>query len=212
MSTTKPNEKLETAFAVRGNAALETRYDAWAESYDTDNAALGFRLPILVSAFLARWVAVGRVPILDAGCGTGLAGESLNILGYRQLVGIDLSKGMLEEAHKTGVYENLHRMVLGEALDFPTDTFVATIATGVFTEGHAPSGSFDELVRVTRGGGHIIFNVREDIYQHGGFRDRMEQLEADGFWTLIEKSDGFRPFTEKDAKVVARVFVYEVKI
>lgn len=211
MTTANPSEKLETVFAVRGNAALEARYDAWAESYDTDNAALGFRLPVLVSAFFARWVTTNRGPILDAGCGTGLAAESLGILGYRELVGIDLSKRMLEEAHKTGVYENLHRMILGDALDFPTDTFAATIATGVFTEGHAPSKSFDELIRVTRSGGHIIFNVRDDIYEHGGFRQRMDQLETDGFWTLMERSGPFRPFTEKDTRVVARVFVYEVK-
>ncbi|MEM7473049.1 MAG: class I SAM-dependent methyltransferase [Pseudomonadota bacterium] len=205
------SENLEMAFAARGNAALEARYDAWAKNYDADNAALGFRLPVLVSAFFARWVAMEGGPILDAGCGTGLAAESLSILGYRRLVGIDLSMRMLEEAHKTGVYEILHRMVLGDALDFPTDTFAATIATGVFTEGHAPSTSFEELIRVTRGGGHIIFNVRDDIYENGGFRDRQEQLESDGFWRLIEKSDRFRPFTEKDANVIARVFVYEVE-
>ncbi len=210
MPPSDPSENLETAFAVRGNDALEARYDAWAESYDTDNAALGFRLPVLVSAFFARRVAVDHVPILDAGCGTGLAAESLSILGYQGLVGIDLSKGMLEEARNTGVYESLHRMVLGDTLNFPSDTFAATIATGVFTEGHAPYSSFDELIRVTRGGGHIIFNVRDDIYEHEDFRDRMEQLEADGLWTLIEKSERFRPFTDNDTNVVARVFVYEV--
>ena len=102
-------------------------------------------------------------------------------------------------------------MGLGEHLDFPDGSFAATISTGVFTEGHAPSSSFDELIRVTEPGGHLIFNVRDDIYEHHGFRDKQESLERAGRWCLVERSDRFRPFTVKEPNVIARLFVYRAK-
>ncbi len=202
-------KNLSSAFGAHGNEALETQYETWAGTYDQDNAAMGFRLPGLATGFFARWVPVGG-RVLDAGCGTGLAAENLHILGYRDLVGIDLSKAMLEEARKTGVFSDLHRMVMGQPLDFESDHFSGAIATGVFTEGHAPHSSFEELIRVVKCGGHIVFNVRDDIYEHHGFREEMDRLEAEGFWTLSEKSDPFRPFTIGESQVIARMFAYQV--
>ena len=203
------SSQLSSAFAVRGNVQLEAQYDTWAETYDADNAALGFRLPVLAAAFFARWVPKGGA-VLDAGCGTGLAAENLHILGYRDLVGIDLSRVMLEKAKETGVFRTLHRMVMGETLDFASNSFSGAIVTGVFTEGHAPHSSFDELIRVVSAGGHIVFNVRDDIYKHHGFRTKMDALEKAGQWRLSEASDPFRPFTISEPEVVARIFVYEV--
>ena len=67
------------------------------------------------------------------------------------------------------------------------------------------------MIRVEEPGGHIVFNVRDDIYEHHGFREKMDKLEAEGFWTLSEKSDPFRPFTISEPHVVARIFSYKVE-
>ncbi len=99
---------------------------------------------------------------------------------------------------------------MGQPLDFASNSFSGAIVTGVFTEGHAPHSSFDELIRVVNRGGHIVFNVREDIYENHGFREKMDCLEADGLWTLSEKSDPFRPFTINEPYVISRIFVYQV--
>ena len=117
---------------------------------------------------------------------------------------------MLARAEQLGVYDQLRPMVLGEPLDFPDAHFSAVIASGVFTEGHAPHSSFDELVRVTRPGGYLVFNVRDDVYEQQGFRERQEGLETAGRWRLRERSDPFRPFTIREPHLSARVFVYEV--
>ncbi|WP_298561431.1 class I SAM-dependent methyltransferase [uncultured Aliiroseovarius sp.] len=209
MPDQEASNNLSSAFAARGNDVLEAKYDEWAETYDADNAAMGFRLPVLASAFFARWVPTGG-KVLDAGCGTGLAAENLWILGYRDLVGIDISNAMLDKARETDVFSELHRMVMGEMLDFTTDTFSGAIVTGVFTEGHAPHSSFDELIRVVKQGGYIVFNVREDIYQEHGFREKMDSLEVEGLWKLSERSEAFRPFTISEPHVVARIFAYQV--
>ncbi|MEM8977225.1 MAG: class I SAM-dependent methyltransferase [Pseudomonadota bacterium] len=211
MSNGGAHKNITSAFSVRGHEALEAQYEEWAGTYDADNAAMGFRLPILAAAFFARWVPVDNAQILDAGCGTGLAAENLWILGYRNLVGIDLSEAMLAKAQELGVFSQLHRMVMGDALEFDDGAFAGAIVTGVFTEGHAPHSSFDELVRVVRPGGHIVFNVRDDIYEHQGFREKMDELEAKRFWALAEKSDPFRPYTIGEEHVSARIFAYRVE-
>jgi predicted TPR repeat methyltransferase len=55
---------------------------------------------------------VASTPILDAGCGTGLAGDCLRVLGYGELVGIDLSEPMLAHAARLGIYAALRPMIL----------------------------------------------------------------------------------------------------
>jgi len=204
------SESLSGAFSARGNDELEKQYSDWAATYDAENAALGFRLPILAAGLFAGYVPVDGEPVLDAGCGTGLAGDNLHILGYHNLMGIDLSEPMLAEAQKLGIYKGLDKMVLGERLNFAANKFSAVIVTGVFTEGHAPHSSFDELIRVTRSGGYIVFNIRNDIYEEQGFREKMEKLEAENKWQLAERSAKFRPFTVHEAHVIARLFCYQV--
>lgn len=201
---------LAAAFGAQDAAELEARYAEWADTYDAENAAAGYRNPQLCAAFFARYVTRDARPVLDAGCGTGLAGDCLHVLGYRGLTGIDLSEPMLARAAGLGIYDDLRVMMLGEPLDFPDHQFAAVIATGVFTEGHAPHSSFDELIRVTRVGGHLVFNVRDDVYKQRGFRERQEALETAGRWRLRERSDPFRPFTIREPHLRARVFVYEV--
>jgi SAM-dependent methyltransferase len=198
------------AFASSDKKSLESLYKDWALTYDEESAAAGFRLPSLTPGFLARYVSPTDQPILDAGCGTGLTGDNLNILGYKNIVGIDLSEEMLERASALGVYNQLEKMTLGESLDFPSNHFAAVISTGVFTEGHAPSTSFDELIRVTKPNGYLVFNVRDDIYEERGFREKQESLEKQGLWHFVEISDRFRPFTIKEPNVIARIFAYRV--
>lgn len=209
MTEPQDSAALAAAFAARDPAALEAHYAEWAATYDAENAAAGYRNPQLCAAFLARHVPREATPILDAGCGTGLAGELLHVLGYRGLVGLDLSEPMMARARSLGVYDRVLRMTLGETLDLPDASFAAVIASGVFTEGHAPHSSFDELIRVTRAGGCLVFNVRDDVYEQRGFRERQDALEAAGLWRLRERSEPYRPFTVTEPHLRARIFVYE---
>ncbi len=100
-------------------------------------------------------------------------------------------------------------MALGGSLDLPSRTFAAVVASGVFTEGHAPSSSFDELIRVTRPGGCLVFSVRNDLYEEGGFREEQDLLESQDRWRLRESSAPCRSFVIKEPHIFARIFVYE---
>jgi SAM-dependent methyltransferase len=129
--------RVQWVYSSRDNKELTERYDQWARDYDSDlEEDFEYRGPRIASEFFARYVAPGAA-ILDAGAGTGLVGELLTQLGYSDLVAMDLSPGMLEEAGKKKVYKELRQMVMGDTLDFATDSFDAVISVGVLTQGHA---------------------------------------------------------------------------
>ena len=197
-------------YSSRNNRELEERYDDWADKYDRDlDEVFGWDGPEQAAAIFARHVGQNST-VLDAGAGTGLVGEVLAGRGYSNLIAIDISSGMLGEARKKGVYGELHRMVMGERLDFDTDYFDATISVGVMTLGHAPANSLDELVRVTKSGGHVVFTLRPDVYEESGFRTKQEELEATEMWDLVEVSDKFRPLPKGEPEVYHQVWVYRV--
>jgi SAM-dependent methyltransferase len=137
-------------------------------------------------------------------------GPILAPLGYRDLVGIDISPRMLELAREKGVYRDLREMELGGQLDFPTDNFAAVVSTGVFAAGHAPPESFDDLIRVTKPGGHIIFSVRTDVYEGSGFREKQEALEREQKWQLVEVTEPFAHLRHEDPNLKVQVFAYRV--
>lgn len=202
------SEALRQVYAARTGDELAAAYAAWSNGYDRETAALGYVLPFVIAAWVARHVPPGDAPILDAGCGTGLTGPFLSALGYRTIDGLDMSAEMLAIARGRGCYRDLRQAVLGGPLPWPDDAFAAFFSTGVFTEGHAPASGLDELVRVTRPGGRCVFTVRDSVLEKGGFRDRFGTLELAGLWEPVEESPSFRAFAVAEPEVTVRAFVF----
>ncbi|MEX0922242.1 MAG: methyltransferase domain-containing protein [Rhodovibrionaceae bacterium] len=209
---TSREERLAAVYAAEGRDDLERQYKTWAEHYDADVFALGYAVPGMVAAMTARHLPHEASPILDCGAGTGLLGVLLTGLGYRGLTAIDMSREMLALAEARGIYDACRRMVLGARLDFPDDVFAGVVAAGVFTAGHAPAESFDELCRVTRPGGLAIFGARADGAHGAPYRERQDALEAAGAWRLEAESEAYPAFlvAPEEAHVLNRVFVYRV--
>lgn len=202
--------RVQWVYSSRNEQELEERYDQWAEEYDADlEADFGWLSPQRTSDTLAKYVARDAA-ILDAGAGTGLVGQCLHDLGYRNLTAMDLSQGMLEVARQKNIYRGLDQMTMGETLGYATDRFDASVVVGVFTQGHAPASSLDELVRVTKPGGHIVFSLRTDTHRESGFKDKQEALAAAGFWQLVEVTDTFQPLPKGEPEVLHQVWVYRV--
>ena len=211
MANETADRHLARAYGSGDAAAVRDAYAAWAASYDEDVAALGYRNPTVVAALVARHLPDLAAPLLDAGAGTGILGEFLAILGYRHLVAIDLSAEMLARAEQRGAYRALHVAMLGTELPFSDRAFGAVAASGVFTPGHAPPESFDELLRITRTGGRLIFTVSAPALAQG-FDARMTELEQEGRWRRVEATLPFHPTpgTRETTSVQAQGFVYEV--
>ncbi len=202
-----------TDVATSANSSQEVAeiYDNWAEDYERRILSYGYSTPAVTAWFFGRYVRPEDGPVLDAGAGSGIMGQVLAPHGYRDLVGIDVSQNMLELARRKGVYADLREMELGGPLDLPTDAFSAVVSTGVFAAGHAPPESFEELIRVTRPGGHAIFSVRTDVYEEGGFKEKQEALEREGRWQLLETSEPFSHLRFEDPELKVRVFAYRVR-
>jgi predicted TPR repeat methyltransferase len=158
---------LGAVYGAKAPAEVAAAYDAWAEGYDAEMAAAGYRHPTIGLALMARHLPRGAAPILDAGVGTGLAGAWFGILGWPEVWGIDISEGMLAVAARKGSYARLSRAALGETLPFADGTFAAVISTGVFTTGHVGAEALPELARVTRAGGVIVLTVKGTLWDAG---------------------------------------------
>lgn len=183
-------------------------YDEWAETYDADVMSGGYGYVPMAAGLFGRHVAPGDGAVLDAGCGSGLVGEALFRLGYTNIVGIDLSQGMLDVAGRRGTYRELRRRVLGEPLDFADGTFRAVVCTGVFTPGHAPPEALDELVRVTGPGGVLVFCCTRAALDGGGFGAAVARLDAAGVWTHAETAGPVVALPGAGLRHEADFFVY----
>jgi len=205
-------DRVKWIYTSRDNRELEERYDQWAREYDADlEEEFGWIGPRYAAESFAHYVPK-ETRILDAGAGTGLVGYLLAKLGYNDLVAMDLSQGMLEEARKKNVYREYHQMVMGEPLNFATDSFDAVVSVGVLTVGHAPVSSLDELIRITKPGGYIVFSLRPDVYRDGGFKEKQDALESEGQWNLVEVSEEFQPLPKGEPDMYHQVWVYQVKL
>jgi predicted TPR repeat methyltransferase len=202
--------ELDKAYDAASPQAAQAKYNAWADTYETELMAGGYRLPWIMAAAVARFVPCDATPILDAGCGGGLQMEPLHLLGYRGVTGLDLSPGMLDVARAKGIYDSLVEAALGGPLPFETAHFAATITAGTITPGHAPPEAFDELIRVTRPGGWLIFSMRHDPGQEASYLDAIRRYEADGAWREVYRTPVFHTIPVGAPEVRNAVHVCEV--
>ena len=188
---------------------LRTEYDRIASAYDADVVeGMRYQGPSEVASMAQRLLRADA-RILDAGAGTGELGVALVALGFTRPDGLDLSPGMLGVAARKGVYGELREERLGERLGYETGAYDGVVSAGVFTVGHAPATSLDELVRITRRGGHVIFTLRSDRVPPG-FEDKIAELRGSGGWELVGRGDEFQALPEGEPEVLVRVWAFRV--
>jgi predicted TPR repeat methyltransferase len=185
-----PDDDLEAAYRADSPQATEQLYDRWASDYEADMGRLGYRHPAVAVALFSRHVPTTTGPVLDAGAGTGMVGELLSLVGYRDVEALDLSEAMLAVAASKGVYRSLHRASLDDALPFEDGAFAAAIAVGVFTTGHVSTGRVGEVVRVVRPGGVLVATVKDDLADASG-PGTITDLVARGVVTRADRTPSY---------------------
>ena len=130
------------------------------------------------------------ISVLDAGCGTGLAGESLravwnsaknNAVSPFHMHGIDLVEDMLRLAGEKSVYDVLSIVDLSSSVSvaaLPIFDFI--IASGVFYDGHCGPRELSALLSKLAPNGVLSMTVREE-----SFASRREE-----YMTAVGESEG----------------------
>jgi predicted TPR repeat methyltransferase len=153
---------------------IRSSFDHFARTFEKKLRQLEYHAPELVAAATADALGnpTGELDVLDAGCGTGWCGPLLRPYA-KQLIGVDLSPAMVEQARARRVYDDLIVVELTAHLEAAVGSYdlVTSADTMVY---------FGDLKRVfaaaagaLRTGGLLIFTLEsaghEDTQQQGFF-------------------------------------------
>ena len=201
---------LKKIYSSKDLLNLEKVYDLWGKEYDIDLFDEGYSFPIVSAALVAKYVIRKKTKILDAGCGTGLIAAALAILNYKNIIGIDFSKGMLAVAKKRKLYKFLKKVDLTKKIPFPSNIFGTTLCFGVITKGHLGPEILDELIRVTKKGGFLIFTATQPVYNTLKFRNKISLLQKKKIISKVEITNTFFAMNKVKNSLVAKAYVYRV--
>lgn len=209
MADGKHGGALGAVYEAKRPEEVAAIYDRWAETYDAEMAAAGYRHPSICLALLARHLPRGSGPVLDAGAGTGLVGQWLSIVGYPHAEALDLSEGMLAVARRRNIYAALHKAALGGPLPFADGYFAGIVSAGVFTTGHVGVEALDELIRICRPNGVIVLTVKDTVW-HDGFEARLAEIEATGKIFRAEETEPYVSMPGEESTIPGRGVVLRV--
>ncbi|KAE8845665.1 hypothetical protein P3342_005925 [Pyrenophora teres f. teres] len=187
---------LDRVFAASSTEESRKLYDEWAKTYDSDMSLHDFTAPRLVAQAVSRGLKLNHISpdkplaglrIADAGCGTGLVGIELSKLGATEIVGLDISEGMLAVAKNTAVYDDLKTTDLTKRLDFEDGKFDALTCCGTFTHGHLGPEPLKEFARVVKVGGVVVATVLDSFWGEKGFEREVSRLEKEEKVQVVEK-------------------------
>ncbi len=180
------------------DAYVEQIFDGFARSFDMKLERLGYRAPELVAAMLQDTgiAADGSLDVLDAGCGTGLCGTLVRPYA-RRLVGVDLSSGMLAEADKRKVYDQLWRVELTEYLTVSPDAFDVIISADTLVYFGTLHGVVAAAWTALRPGGWLIFTLEaapdgKELPLGYGLQTHGRYMHAREYVSGLLRETGFR--------------------
>jgi predicted TPR repeat methyltransferase len=157
-------------------------FDGYADRFETHLIALGYRVPGLIRSLVSRHpaIAVGEPlgPALDLGCGTGFVAVALSDLAVKPLVGVDMSRRMLQSAEAKRLYAELHEADLGSFLSEDARHWRLITAGDVLVY----FGALAELLGAVHSrlepGGWFVFSVEELLPEQGA------GVAATGDWAV----------------------------
>ena len=155
------NGFLTKAYSARDTSETRALYDEWSGSYEAEVAQNGYATPRRCAEALVGFSSDMTAPVLDFGCGTGLSGLALKLVGFRVIDGIDISPQMLAQAREKNVYRRLSRIEPGAALPGQPGAYSAVCAIGVIGAGAAPISVFHDLMTHLGSGGLCVLSLND---------------------------------------------------
>ncbi|CAM9298112.1 unnamed protein product [Lampetra planeri] len=185
-------------------------YDTWAKCYDQDVAVLEYRAPTLAANSVASHFSGDRetAVVLDVACGTGLVAKKMKQYGFGHFKGVDGSEAMLEEAKRTGLYEDLRLVILGQVplpAHWGKNHYCTTFSYRCFTAFVLlffckalcnvifDKCSINKVIIITLPqGGYICMTTRgnkDNVHYKTALESEIKQMEKEGLWTCVEVNE-----------------------
>ncbi len=184
----------DEGWLVRGSTSADevrSYYDDQAATYDTTLDSWGYDAPANVARLVMGALDShgDGLTLLDAGCGTGLAGQALVDAGFAgHLLGVDLSASSVALARRRGIYDDVVEGDLHDPLDHADDSVDGVVCVGVLTYVPDVAAIWGEFCRVTRPGGVIALTQRHDVWLERGCGAVLHELERSSRWTVVHLS------------------------
>jgi SAM-dependent methyltransferase len=129
--------------------------------------------------------------IIDIGCSGGNLLQELNIKGYTNLAGVDLSKQAIDLCHSKGLVNTF--IESGVKTNFPVESFDVVISSDILEHLEDENGAVKEWNRLLKSSGYLIIFVpaykflwcQHDVanmhYRRYSLNDLKEVLNRNGF-------------------------------
>ncbi len=163
-------------------------YADWAENYDAEVSARGYRTPDRLAAALADHAALDQV-VLDFGCGTGIGGAALRRAGFETIDGTDVTAEMLEKAASRGIYRKTWHGAPDD-MGFAAGTYPIIAAVGVISLGAAPAGVLAPLVAQLAAGGLLGMSFNDPTLADPSYADALQAVVTQGHAEVIFREHG----------------------
>lgn len=181
---------LDGAYSHESGQPAKAYYDAWADTYDEEQAANGYVTPRRCAAALAAASTERGAPILDLGCGTGLSGVALRAAGFSTIDGWDPSAEMLRRAEVRNIYRVLRQIEPDRPLSAHTGAYAAIVAVGVFSRGLAPPEALDLCLNFLPNGGFFCFSLNDYSMKDRAYEGRVNEMVDCGAARVVSREYG----------------------
>lgn len=140
-------------------------YNLWSKDYDAYVKSIGYQGPKNMTNLLKDRIDKDAI-ILDFGCGTGLLGEQVKKkLKPKQLIGVDISIGMIDKCKKKKIYDKLYCVDITKNNIFKINNIDYIVSCGVFLEGHVSFNIIPKIMNMLTENGVFFFSSRLTFYE-----------------------------------------------
>ncbi|WP_298291011.1 methyltransferase domain-containing protein [uncultured Litoreibacter sp.] len=162
-------------------------YSQWSASYDAEVSENGYALPGRIANAVASVTADKGAPVLDFGCGTGLSGTALKLIGFEVIDGMDVSAAMLAQARLKNAYRTLTHADATQPPPFHIGEYGLVTACGVIGSGAAPIKVLDDLTTKLASGNRLAFSFNDNTLADPTYPARVQHYHQNGFALIFEE-------------------------
>ncbi len=190
MTHDRKRKFLEDIYEIASGKPMRDACNLWADQYDQDLEAQGYRTPTRVALALARHLKDKHAPILGFACGTGLSGQALRQAGFTGIDGVDLSEKMLRKALAKGIYRSLAPCSLEAPFESVSEDHQAIAAVGAIGAGAAPIECLTIAIDHLPLGGIFCVSLNDHTLKDPRFEAVIAEAVISAAVDLLEREQG----------------------